>query len=100
MFPPASVLTLPCERIVGAFRTSWILFEERKLRPYLTDRSINDSPIPVKTIGSGRALTSAHRLGLLLEFVHRATQMRMWEKIHASILNKPSRPPRSWPAEV
>src|SRR5215469_4842702 len=100
MLPPASGLTLPFERIVGAFRTSWILFEERKLRPYLTDRSINDSPISVKTIGSGQELTSANRLGLLLEFAHCATQMRRWEKIHASTLNKPLRPPRSWPAEV
>jgi hypothetical protein len=39
------------------FAPAWILFEDRKLHPYLTDRSINDLQIPVKnnTADKGRS---------------------------------------------
>src|SRR5271166_4202963 len=37
------------------FAPAWILFEDRKLHPYLTDRSINDLQIPVKNNTSDEA---------------------------------------------
>jgi hypothetical protein len=42
--------------VAGIFiAPAWILFEDRKLHPYLTDRSINDLQIPVKNNTSDEA---------------------------------------------
>jgi hypothetical protein len=37
------------------FAPAWILFEDRKLHPYLNDRSINDLQFPVKNNTSDKA---------------------------------------------
>jgi len=53
MSPPASNLAVPFERNGGSFSHHPGSSSKREsYAPYLTDRSINDSPIPVKTIGS------------------------------------------------
>jgi hypothetical protein len=48
------------------FAPAWILFEDRKLHPYLTDRSINDLQIPVKnnTVDKGRSLKPRRKSGV------------------------------------